>query len=490
MTEGHEYRERRWIALILLCFAQFIVVLDASIVNVALPSIGEGLNFSQENLAWVVNAYVLTFGGFLLLGGRMADLLGRRRVFIAGLLLVAAASLAAGFAATEGQLIAARAAQGLGAAVISPSALSIIMTTFSDGSERNRALGAWGAVAGAGGAAGVLFGGILTDGLGWEWVLWINVPVALVVAALAPRLIAESRSESTTRHFDTAGAVSVTAGLSLLVYAIVDATNAGWGSAQTLGLLALSSALIAAFVAIELRSDSPLVPFRIFRLRTLTGANIVGLLVGASLFSMFFFITLYMQQVLGYSAIKAGLSYLPLALMIIVASGIASQLVTRVGFKPVLMAGMAFIAAALVWFSQVSVGGGYVTDILGPSLLAATGLGFAFVTTTIAAVSGVRDQESGLASGLINTSQQIGGALGLAVLATIANSRTDDVVASSGGDPSALTNALTEGFQSAFLGGAAIAALGFVLTLVLIRGRDSRAHVELGARGAEQPAEA
>jgi EmrB/QacA subfamily drug resistance transporter len=490
MTEAQDYRERRWIALALLCFAQFIVVLDASIVNVALPSIGEGLNFSQENLAWVVNAYVLTFGGFLLLGGRMADLLGRRRVFISGLLLVAAASLAAGFASNEGQLIAARAAQGLGAAIISPSALSIITTTFSDGAERNKALGAWGAVAGAGGAAGVLFGGILTDGLGWEWVLWINVPVALVVAAFAPRVIGESRSESATRHFDSAGAVSVTAGLSLLVYAIVDATDAGWGSAQTLGLLALSAALIAAFVAIELRSDAPLVPFRIFRLRTLTGANVVGLLVGASLFSMFFFITLYMQQVLGYSAIKAGLSYLPLALMIIVASGIASQLVTRIGFKPVLTAGMAFIAGALVWFSQVSVGGGFVTDILGPSLLAATGLGFAFVTTTIAAVSGVRDQESGLASGLINTSQQIGGALGLAVLATIANSRTDDLVASSGGDPSALANALNEGFQSAFLGGAGIAALGLVLTLVLIRGRDSRAHVELGAGGRERPAEA
>jgi EmrB/QacA subfamily drug resistance transporter len=489
MTEAQDYIQRRWIALILLCFAQFIVVLDASIVNVALPSIGEGLDFSQENLAWVVNAYVLTFGGFLLLGGRMADLLGRRRVFLAGLLLVAAASLAAGFASTEGQLIAARAAQGLGAAVISPSALSIITTTFRDGSERNKALGAWGAVAGAGGAAGVLFGGILTDGLGWEWVLWINVPVALVVAALTPSVIAESRSESATRHFDTAGAVSVTAGLSLLVYAIVDATDAGWGSAQTLGLLGLSAALIAAFVAIELRSKAPLMPFRIFRLRTLTGANVVGLLVGASLFSMFFFITLYMQQVLGYSAIKAGLSYLPLALMIIVASGIASQLVTRIGFKPVLVAGMAFIGAALVWFSQVSVGGGFVTDILGPSLLAATGLGFAFVTTTIAAVSGVRNQESGLASGLINTSQQIGGALGLAVLATIANSRTDDVMASSGGDPSALTNALTEGFQSAFLGGAVIAALGLVLTLVLIRGRDSRAHVELGAAEA-QPAEA
>jgi EmrB/QacA subfamily drug resistance transporter len=490
MTEARDYRERRWIALILLCFAQFIVVIDASIVNVALPSIGEGLDFSQENLSWVVNAYVLTFGGFLLLGGRMADLLGRRRVFISGLLLVAAASLAAGFAANEGQLIAARAAQGLGAAIISPSALSIITTTFSDGAERNKALGAWGAVAGAGGAAGVLFGGILTDGLGWEWVLWINVPIALTVAALAPRLVADTRSESATRHFDAAGAVSVTAGLSLLVYALVDATDAGWGSTQTLGLLALSAALIAAFVAIELRSAAPLMPFRIFRLRTLTGANVVGLLVGASLFSMFFFITLYMQQVLGYSAIKAGLSYLPLALTIIVASAVGSQLVTRIGFKPVLAAGMAFIAAALVWFSQVSVDGGFATDILGPSLLAATGLGFGFVTTTIAAVSGVRAQESGLASGLINTSQQIGGALGLAVLATIANSRTDDIVASSGGDPAALPNALTEGFQSAFLGGAAIAALGLVLTLVLIRGRDSRAHVELGAQGGEQPAEA
>jgi EmrB/QacA subfamily drug resistance transporter len=486
MTNAQDYMERRWIALILLCFAQFIVVLDASIVNVALPSIGEALSFSQNNLPWVVNAYVLTFGGFLLLGGRMADLLGRRRVFIAGLLLVAGASLAAGFAANEGQLIAARAAQGLGAAIISPAALSIITTTFKDGSERNKALGAWGAVAGAGGAAGVLFGGILTDTLGWEWVLWINVPVALVVAAFAPRLILESRSESATRHFDTAGAVSVTAGLSVLVYALVDAADAGWGSTQTLGLLAIAAALIGAFVAIELRSKAPLVPFRIFRMRTLTGANIVGILVGASLFSMFFFITLYMQQVLGYSPIEAGLAYLPLAVTIIIASGIASQLVTRIGFKPVLATGMGMIAAALVWFSQVSVGGGFVSDILGPSLLAASGLGFAFVTTTIAAVSGVRDVESGLASGLINTSQQIGGALGLAVLATIANSRTDDLMASSGGDPAGLTNALNEGFQSAFLGGAGIADSGLVLALVLIRGRDSRAHVELGAPS-EQP---
>jgi EmrB/QacA subfamily drug resistance transporter len=472
--------QRRWIALALLCFAQFIVVLDASIVNVALPSIGEGLDFSQQNLPWVVNAYVLTFGGFLLLGGRMADLLGRRRVFISGLLLVAVASLAAGFSANEGQLIAARAAQGLGAAIISPSALSIVTTTFQDGAERNKALGAWGAVAGAGGAAGVLLGGILTDGLGWEWVLWINVPVALIVAALSPGLIAESRSKSATRTFDAAGAVSITAGLSLLVYAIVDATDAGWGSFQTLGLIGVSAVLIATFIAIELRSKAPLMPFRIFRLRTLTGANVVGLLVGASLFSMFFFITLYMQQVLGYSPIHAGLSYLPLAIFIIVASGIASQLVTSIGFKPVLAAGMLLIAIALAWFSRISVGGGFLTDILGPSLFAAAGLGFAFVTTTIAAVSGVREQEAGLASGLINTSQQIGGALGLAVLATIANSRTDDLMASAGGDPSALTNALNEGFQAAFLGGAVIALLGLVLTLVLIRGRDSRAHVELG----------
>jgi EmrB/QacA subfamily drug resistance transporter len=488
MTDAQEYADRRWAALILLCFAQFIVVLDASIVNVALPSIGTALDFSQDNLAWVVNAYVLTFGGFLLLGGRLADLLGRRRVFIAGLLLVAVASLAAGFAANEGQLIAARAAQGLGAAVISPAALSIVTNTFRDGAERNKALGAWGAVAGAGGAAGVLFGGILTDGPGWEWVLWINVPVALVVAALAPRIIPESRSESTTRHFDPAGAVSVTAGLSLLVFAIVDANDAGWGSTQTLGLVALAAALIAAFVAIELRSRAPLVPFRIFRLRTLSGANVVGLLLGGSLFAMFFFITLYMQQVLGYSPIEAGLSYLPLAVMIVVASGVASQLVTRIGFKPVMATGMFMIGAALVWFSQVSVGGSFLGDILGPSLLAAAGLGFAFVTTTIAAVSGIRSQEAGLASGLINTSQQIGGALGLAVLATIANSRTDDVVAEAGAGRAELTNALNEGFQSAFLAGAGIAALGLVLTLVLIRGRDSRAHIELSAQAQEQPA--
>ncbi len=487
MEGNGEFREKRWLALVLLCSAQFVVVLDASIVNVALPSIGKALDFSQENLPWVVNAYVLTFGGFLLLGGRTADLLGRRRVFMAGLALVGIASLAAGFAATEGQLIAARAAQGLGAAIISPAALSIVTTTFSDGAERNKALGVWGAVAGSGGAAGVLLGGILTDGLGWEWVLWVNVPVSIFAFVLTPRLIAESRAEHETRAFDVAGAVTVTAALSILVYALVDATNAGWGSAQTIGLIALSVTLLAAFVAIELRSAKPLVPFSIFRIRTLTGANVVGLLVGASLFSMFFFISLYMQQVLGYSAIHAGLSYLPLALVIMASAGIASQLVTKLGYKPVLAAGLMFIVIGLLWFSRVSVGGSFTADILGPSLFAAAGLGFAFVTTTIAAVSGVEENEAGLASGLINTSQQIGGALGLAVLSTIAISRTEDL-AGAGGPPS--DSALTEGFQAAFLGGAGIALLGFVLTLVLIRGSDSRAHMELGKEAASEGASA
>jgi EmrB/QacA subfamily drug resistance transporter len=477
----NDYQEKRWWALVLLAAAQFVVVLDASIVNVALPSIGTALDFSQENLPWVVNAYVLTFGGFLLLGGRTADLLGRRRVFMAGLMLVAVASLAAGFAATEGQLIAARAAQGLGAAIISPAALSIVTTIFRDGAERNKALGVWGAVAGAGGAAGVLLGGILTDGLGWEWVLWVNVPVSLIAFALAPRLIAESRASGESRVFDVAGAVTITASLSILVYAVIDASEAGWGSTKTLGLIALALVLLAAFVAIELRTPKPLVPFSIFRIRTLTGANVVGVLVGASLFSMFFFISLYMQQVLGYSAIHAGLSYLPLALTIMASAGIASGLVTKVGYKPVLAVGLLFIVAGLAWFSRISVGGGFTTDILGPSLLAAVGLGFSFVTTTIAAVSGVQEDESGLASGLINTSQQVGGALGLAVLSSIATSHTTDLLA--GGSDKA--DALTEGFQTAFLGGAGIAFVGFILTLVLIKGSDSRAHVAIGKAEAE-----
>jgi EmrB/QacA subfamily drug resistance transporter len=471
MTSQKEARDRRWLALALLATAQFVVVLDAAIVNVALPSIGRALHFSQDDLPWVVNAYVLTFGGFLLLGGRMADLLGRRRLFMGGLVLFALASLAGGLANTEGVLVAARAVQGLGAALVSPAALSIVTTTFTEGAERNKALGVWGAVAGSGGAAGVLLGGMLTEWAGWEWVLWVNVPIGIAAAALAPSLIAESRADAATRHFDALGAVTVTAGLTSFVYALVDANSAGWGSTQTIGLIALAAVLLTAFVAIELRSKQPLVPFGIFRSRTLTGANVTGLLIGMSLFSMFFFVSLYMQQVLGYDALKAGFSYLPLALMIIVSAGLASTLATRFGFKPVLVAGMLLIAGGLVWFSQVSVGGGYLSDVLGPSLVAAAGLGFAFVPVTIAAVTGVSDSESGLASGLINTSQQVGGALGLAILAAVANSQ---------GSVSPVD--LTEGFRHAFLVGSGFAVMGAVLAALLIRTADSRAHV-----GAAEP---
>jgi EmrB/QacA subfamily drug resistance transporter len=471
VTDATDARDKRWIALALLCVAQFVVVLDASIVNVALPTIGKALNFTESSLPWVLNAYVLTFGGFLLLGGRLADLLGRRRLFMGGLILFALASLAGGLASTSGQLIAARAVQGLGAAILSPAALSIVATTFKDGAERNKALGIWGAVAGSGGAAGVLLGGVLTEGLGWEWVLWVNVPIGIIAAAIAPSLIAETKSEDETRHFDIAGALTITLGLSAFVFALLDAETAGWGSVQTIGTIVAALLLLAAFVVIEQRSRAPLVPFSIFRVRTVTGANVVGILVGASLFSMFYFISLYMQQVLGYSPIKAGLSYLPLAISIILSAGIASGLVTKVGFKPILATGMALIALGLLWFTQISLHGSFLADILGPSLLAAVGLGFAFVPVTIAAVSGIEDREQGLASGLINTSQQVGGALGLAILAAVANA-----VIGSSGSPAKLV----EGFQAAFAVGAGFAILGLIATLVLVRGSDSRAHVELG----------
>jgi EmrB/QacA subfamily drug resistance transporter len=475
--------ERKWLALALLAAAQFVVVLDASIVNVALPSIGADLHFSQDNLSWVINAYTLTFGGFLLLGGRMADLLGRRRLFISGLILFALASLAGGLSTTDTQLVIARAVQGLGAALLSPAALSLVTVIFKEGAERNKALGVWGAVAGSGGAVGVMLGGMLTQWAGWEWVLFVNVPIGIAAAALAPRLLPESRNTG-ARHFDFAGAVSVTAGLSILVYALVDAANAGWGSTQTIGLIALSVVLIAAFVAIERNSRAPLVPFPgIFRIRTITGINLTALFIAASLFSMFFFISLYMQQVLGYDALKAGISYLPLAFGIIVSAGLASGLTTRFGFKQVLIAGLLLTSGGLIWFSQVSPDGSYVSDILFPSLLAAVGLGFAFVSMTVAAVSGVETHETGLASGLINTSQQVGGALGLAILATVANSRTADAVA--GGASQAV--ALTEGFQRAFTVGAGIAILGAILGTVLISGKASREHREAAQRGEVDP---
>jgi EmrB/QacA subfamily drug resistance transporter len=468
-------------ALLLLAMTQFVIVIDASIVNVALPSIGSHLHFARADLSWVVNAYTLTFGGFLLLGGRLADLLGRRRMFMLGLIVFSLASFAGGIAQSEGWLLAARAIQGLGAAIVSPAALSIITTTFSEGAERNRALGIWGAVAGAGGAAGVLLGGILTSGLSWRWVLFVNVPIGIAAAALAPRTLRESRAENGASTFDLPGAVTVTAGLSLLVYAIVDAVNSGWGSSTTLLKIGGAVVLLLAFLVIELRQRHPLMPFSIFRLRTLRGANIVGLLIGMSLFSMFFFISLYLQNVLHYSPIKTGISYLPLAVGIILSAGAASQLVTRLGFKAPLIAGLLLIAGGLLWFSQVPASGGsYVADVLGPSLLAAVGLGFAFVPVTIAAVTGTKPHEAGLASGLINTAQQVGGALGLAILATIANSRTQSLVHGGVHDASV---ALTKGFDRAFLVGAGFAVAGAILAAFLISSRDSRQHSEAARTG-------
>jgi EmrB/QacA subfamily drug resistance transporter len=476
------------LALMLLAMTQFVIVIDASIVNIALPSIGHALHFSQTDLSWVVNAYTLTFGGFLLLGGRLADLMGRRRMFMTGLVLFSVASLAGGLAQSEAWLIAARAVQGLGGAIVSPAALSIITTTFADGEERNRALGVWGAVAGAGGAAGVLLGGILTSGLNWRWVLFVNVPIGFVCAFLAPRVLPESRAEVESRNFDVPGAVTVTAGLALLVYALVDAVNVGWGSTATVARVAGALALLVLFLAIERRQRSPLMPLSIFRQRTLRGADTVALLIGMSLFSMFFFVSLYMQQVLHYSALKAGLSYLPLSVGIILSAAAASFLVTRFGFKPVLLAGLMFVAGGLFWFSKVpATGGTFVANVLGPSLLAAVGLGLSFVPVTIAAVTGTRPQEAGLASGLVNTAQQVGGALGLAILATVANSRTLAVLRSGQHD---VAVALTKGFERAFLVGAGFALAGAVLTVVLISSRDSRAHSLDARRGEPEPASA
>ncbi len=474
-----EETKNKALALVLLAAAQFIAVLDASIVNVALPSIGRDLSFDADSLSWVVNAYVLVFGGFLLLGGRLADLLGHRRVFIFGLVFFGVASFVGGLAQTEGQLIAARALQGLGGALLSPAALSILVNTFREGSERNRALGIWGAVAGSGGAVGTLLGGVLTEGLGWEWVLFVNTPVCLGVAFGAARVLGESRDEERPR-LDVAGAVLITAGLAVFIYALVDANDAGWGSAQTVGLIAVSLVLIAAFVIVERTIRAPLVPFGIFRNRTLTGANVTAVFVAMALFSMFFFITLYLQMVLGYDALEAGLSYIPLSASIIGSAGMASALTTRVGYKPVLIFGLLLVAGGLGWFSQVSPGGTYVGDVVFPSVLAGLGLGFAFVPVTIASVAGTRPDEAGLASGLINTSQQVGGALGLGILVSIANSRSAEAT----GSPAVQ---LTEGFQSAFLVGAGFALVGALLASVLIASRDSRAHRDAARAGEAAP---
>ena len=459
--------DRKWLALALLCAVQFMVVLDIAIVNVALPSIQVDLGFSQENLQWVISAYALLFGGFLLLGGRAADLLGRRRLFMAGTILFGVASLLAGLAWSDEALIAARALQGLGAAIITPAGLSILTTTFAEGKERNAALGAWGGVGAFGAVAGVLLGGVLTDALSWEWIFFVNVPVAALALGLAPVLLRESH-DLTVRSFDAPGAVLVTGGLVALVFAITQAHEFGWASVETIGILAGSAALLGAFLAWEARAAEPLMPFSIFRLRTLTGANVAGFILGTAVFAMFLMLTLYMQQVLGYSAMRTGIAYLAVAGTAIIWSGVAAQLVNRVGVKPVLAVGMASLTAGLIYFTQVSVGGSYVTDLLPGFLLIAVGLGFSFVPISIAALAGVKPSEAGLASGLINTTQQVGGALGVAILSTIATSTTSDAVTTG----TSLPFALTDGFQAAFIGATAIAVVGIVAALVLIRGDD------------------
>lgn len=467
-------------ALALLAMTQFMIVIDASITNVALPSIGSDLKIDQADLSWIVNAYTLTFGGFLLLGGRLADLIGRRKMFIIGLVVFALGSLLGGLAGSQSFLVGARALQGLGAALIAPAALSLVTTIFSEGAERNRALGVWGAVAGAGGAAGVLLGGVLTE-IDWRLVLFVNVPVAIAVLALAPRLLLESKADTDITSFDIPGAVTVTGGLALLVYALVDAEKAGWTSGTTIGRLAGAVVLLAIFVVIELRTRHPLMPFSIFRLKTLRGANIAGLLTGMSLFSMFLFISFYLQYVLGYSALKTGVAYLPLSLVIIFSAGAASQLVTRLGFKTTLMGGLALVAVGLFWFSRIDAHGSYLSDVLGPSVIAGAGLGFTFVPVTIAAVTGTTGEEAGLASGLINTSQQIGGALGVAILVSVSTSR----IANFGSVQETMRNpdALTAGYSRAFLIGACFALAAAILSALFISSKDSKEQAEAARNG-------
>jgi EmrB/QacA subfamily drug resistance transporter len=462
-----ESARRKWFALALLLGVQFMVVLDIAIVNVALPSIQTDLGFSQEDLQWVVSAYALFFGGFLLLGGRVADIIGRRRVFFAGLVVFGIASLLSALAWSDVALIGARALQGLGAAMVTPAALSILSVTFAEGKERNAALGAWGAVGAFGAVAGVLLGGVLTDLLSWEWIFYVNVPVALLGLALTPLLLNESR-DAHVKSFDVPGAVLVTSGLVVLVFAITQANEYGWGSVETIGLFTAAAVLLASFLGWESRTAEPLMPFSIFRLQTLVGANVVGLILGTAMFAMFLMLTLYMQQVLAYSAMKTGVAYLAVAGTAIFWSALAAQLVTRIGVKPVLATGMGFLSAGLLYFTQVSVGGSYLGDLLPGFLLISVGLGFSFVPISIAALAGVQPSEAGLASGLINTSQQIGGALGIAVLSAVATSVTNDGLASGTAAPIALT----DGFEAAFIGAAVIAMAGILVSLLVVRGKD------------------
>jgi EmrB/QacA subfamily drug resistance transporter len=457
---------RRWWALALLCGAFFMVILDAAIVTVALPSIEKELGFSAQGLQWVVSAYALTFAGLLLLGGRAADLLGRRRVFMVGLVLFTLASLLCGLAWSDAALIGARAFQGIGAAIMTPTALSIITTLFKEGPERNKALGIWGALGGIGATTAWLVGGPIVDGLGWEWIFFINIPVGLVALALVPLLLHESRARGVRRSYDPAGALTITGSLALLVYAIVDAPNTGWGDPQTIILLVASAVLLATFVLIESRHRAPLVPLRIFRSRTIVGANAVMLVFGTLPYGLGFVLTLYAQQVLGYSAIKFGLTSLVFPVMAAVGSIFGQSIVLRLGFRPVAAVGMALMGGGALLLTQVSVGGSYFGDIFFGLLVFGPGVGLAFVTASIAALAGVPERESGVAAGLSNTSFQIGAALGVAVVTTVAVTRTEDFLATNSGANRLV--ALTEGFQSAFLAVAILAGIGVALALLLL----------------------
>ena len=456
---------RRWWALALLCGAFFMVLLDGTITIVALPSIGADFRFSEQGLQWVLSAYALTFGGLLLLGGRAADLLGRRRVFMAGVLFFTAASLMCGLAWSPAALLAARVVQGAGAAIMTPTALSIISTTFSEGSERNKALGIWGALGGIGATTAWLIGGPIVDGPGWRWIFLINVPVGLAALTLSPVFLRESRAALSRRSYDPAGALTITSALVLLVYAVVKAPQAGWGDAQTILPLAGSALLLAAFALIESRHHAPLVPLRIFRSRTLAGADAVTVLIGTVAVGMPFVLTLYAQQVLGYSALKFGVGSVVLAVGA-TAGAIAGQAaVLKAGFRSVAMTGMALMGAGSVVLTQVSVRGGYFPDIFFGLLLCGLGIGLAFVTATVAALAGVAEHEAGLASGLSNTALQIGTALGVAIVTTVAISRSRDYLAANkGANPLVV---LTEGYQSAFLACAVLAGIGLALTLLL-----------------------
>src|SRR3954452_15722140 len=457
---------RRWAALAVIVAAQFMVVLDVAIVNVALPSIKTDLDFSQESLQWGITAYAIFFGGVLLLGGRLADLLGRRRLFMAGLVLFTVMSLLDGLAWSEGSLIVFRSLQGLGAALLSPAALSILTTTFREGRERNLALGIWGAASGSGAAAGVLLGVARTSAFSWSWIFFINVPAGIAVLALTPFLLQESKAKLTHRHFDTAGAVSITSGLMLLVYALTRAAQDGWATASTIGLLAASAALVVAFLVIETRSKAPLLPLGIFRLRTLSASNLSGLLLSASMFSQFFLLTLYMQQVLGYSALQTGVAYVGLTLTVITFSGVAQAIVTRTGVRGVLTAGMALSAVGLVLYARLPVDGHYFWDLSPAFIISGVGLALAFVPMSIGALTGVVADQAGVASGLLNTSQQVGGAIGGAVATTIATTATSHFVSDHAGATPLSSAALTHGFHIAFYALAALALAGaFVAAL-------------------------